>query len=266
MTPAPAARPPPPAPGTPPRPAAVRPAPPPLRPAAPLPPPPAQAYRPLPPPPPTLEPGGFHVSGTELLHLVASLAVLTLAFAVAFAHPRDLTEFRAPTEAEFASAISIMPGVFLLVVLGFMLHEFAHKLVAQRLNLWAEFRASLGGLAMALGFGLFTPYLFAAPGAVIIVGDATRKDGALISVAGPLTNIVIGFAFLPFVGSSANPPEFGSFGNFFEAAVLVNALLAVFNMLPFPPLDGSKIVKYSIPLYVGLLAVSGVLLYIAAVQ
>lgn len=225
--------------------------------------PPAAQYRPLPPPPPP-EPAGFHVSGTEILHLVASLVVLTIAFAVAFAHPRTFTDFRAPTEAEFQGAISILPGVFVLVVLGFMLHEFAHKLVAQRLHLWAEFRASIGGLAAALGFGLFTPFLFAAPGAVIIVGDATRKDGALISIAGPMTNIVIGFAFLPFVSSGANPPEFGSFGNFFEAAVLVNALLAVFNLLPFPPLDGSKIVRYSIPIYVGMLALAGVLFWLSA--
>jgi len=208
---------------------------------------------------------GFHVSQGELLHLGVSVLALTLAFSFAFAHFRRASLFEVPTQAEVDTAITILPYAFVIVVLGFMLHELAHKFVAQRLNLWAEFRASVSGLALALGLCVFTTIIFAAPGAVIIVGNATKKDGAIISIAGPLTNIVIGFALLPFVHSGPNTLEVApGIGNFFQLAVLVNSLLAMFNLLPFPPLDGSKIVRWSIPAYLAMLAVAGVLLYFGA--
>lgn len=215
-----------------------------------------------PPPPPAAR---FHASGTELLHLGLSVAVLSTAFAFAFAHLRRAELFAVPDEAEIALALDLLPAAFVLVVLGFLLHELAHKVVAQRLALWAEFRASAGGLGLALLLCVFTTVIFAAPGAVLIVGQATRRHSGLISVAGPLTNIAVGFAFLPFLGSSPNPPELGpGVGDFFEMAVLVNALLAIFNLLPFPPLDGSKIVRWSAPAYAGLLALAGLLFYLGA--
>ena len=221
------------------------------------------SYRP--PPPPEPEPPGFHMSGTEVLHLGGSLAVLSVAFAFAFAHcQRGPLDIRVPDAAEINTALGLLPMTALIVLLGFLLHELAHKLVAQRLHLWAEFRASAGGLGMALVACVFTPIMFAAPGAVLIVGNATRRDGAHISIAGPATNLLIGFAFLPFVGSLKNPAEFGPcFGNFFQAAVLINAVLAIFNLLPFPPLDGSKIVRWSLPVYLGMLALAGLLFYVA---
>jgi Zn-dependent protease len=207
---------------------------------------------------------GFHVSGTEILHLAVSMGVLSLAFAIAFSHQRTLADFRLPTDAEFAAALGILPLVSVIVLLGFLLHEMAHKLVAQRLHLWAEFRASVGGLAAALGFGMFTPFLFAAPGAVIIIGNATRRDGAIISIAGPAVNLVIGFAFL-LIPTGPNPPELGpGVGNFYQLGAFVNAMLGLFNLLPFPPLDGSKIARWSIPVYLAMLAVAGGLFYLSA--
>lgn len=225
----------------------------------------AAAYRPPPPPAPRPAPPGFHLGSTEVLHLLVSVATLSVAFAFAFAHlRRSGLGIEVPSQAEVNLALTILPQAFVVVVLGFLLHEMAHKVVAQRLELWAEFRASGGGLVAALALCIFTPIIFAAPGAVLIVGNATRKDGALISIAGPATNIVIGFAFLPFMGSTPNPLEIGTAGNFFQLAVTVNALLAVFNLLPFPPLDGSKIVRWSIPVYVGMLALAGLLFYVSA--
>lgn len=205
-------------------------------------------------------PTGFHVSSTEMIHLAASVGILSVAFAFAFAHFNSTLNISIPTEREVGFAIQILPYSFLIVVMGFLLHEMAHKVVAQRLSLWAEFRASLVGLIAALGLCVLTPILFAAPGAVLIVGNATRKDGALISIAGPATNIAIGFAVLPFVGSSANPIEVGpNIGNFFQLALLVNSLLAVFNLMPFPPLDGSKIIRWSIPTWLGMMGLAVVL-------
>lgn len=221
------------------------------------------AYRPPPPPLPPEPNPGFHMSSTEALHLGVSIIALTIAFAFAFAYPKSF-EVRPPTAAETNLAIQGLGLSFIVVILGFMLHEMAHKVVAQRLHLWAEFRASIGGLAAALGLCIFTPVVFAAPGAVIIVGNATTKDGALISIAGPATNLVIGFAMVPLMGSNPNPPELGLHGNFFQFAAAVNGLLAIFNLLPVPPLDGSKIVRWNLGIYLAMLIGAGLLFYMSA--
>jgi Zn-dependent protease len=215
-------------------------------------------------PAPGAEPVRFHVGGQEALHLLVSLAALTVAFAFAFSHLRSQGLLFELGPREVDAAIALMPQAFVLVLLGFMVHEMAHKFVAQRLSLWAEFRSSAGGLGLALLLCIFTPVVFAAPGAVVIVGNATRRDGAVISVAGPLTNILIGFAFLPFVHTGPNPPELGpGIGNFWQAGVLVMALLAVFNLLPVPPLDGSKIARWSVPVYLAMAGLAGVLFFFA---
>lgn len=225
---------------------------------------------PPPPPPPVLDAPGFHMSGTEALHLGVSLIALSIAFAFAFApcqgpagQPVECPLLRDPGSLNVNAALMLLPQTFVLVLLGFLLHEMAHKVVAQRLHLWAEFRASLGGLAMALGFCTFTSLIFAAPGAVLIVGNATRKDGALISIAGPATNLALCLALLPLASGAPDPAEFGVFGNFFQVAVLVNSLLAFFNLLPFPPLDGSKIIRWNVPVWVAMFG-GAVLLFLRA--
>lgn len=208
---------------------------------------------------------GFHSSLTELAHLIASMVVLSFAFAFVAARSVPTPtppgaaqdplagQFFLPTAAQQAAAFEILPFVMLLVVLGFLLHEMAHKVVAQRMALWAEFRASLGGLGLALFSGLMTPFLLAAPGAVVIIGNATRRDAAYISIAGPMVNLLIGFAFLA-MPSGPNPCEVGPIGNCFEFAAMVNGVLAVFNLVPVRPLDGSRILAWSVPVYVGMLA------------
>ena len=73
----------------------------------------------------------------------------------------------------------------------------------------------------------------------------SRKQNGLISIAGPLTNIGLGIPFL-------------ALGLWLETGLLaialywigsVNILLAVFNLLPIAPLDGSKVLKWSVPIY-----------------
>jgi Zn-dependent protease len=91
---------------------------------------------------------------------------------------------------------------------------------------------------MALLAGLATGgrILFAAPGAVVILtAFLTPRQNGLIALAGPLTNLVLAVAFLPF---AYLPGWVGSVGLW---GARVNSFLAFFNLLPFPPLDGSKV-------------------------
>ncbi len=154
--------------------------------------------------------------------------------------------------------------VYILVVLLFsaILHEIAHGFSAKLQGdntAEAAGRLTLNPLPHLDPFGsiilpllLALPAFFGAP--VFIIGWAkpvpynpnnlrNKKWGpALVALAGPLTNIFIALFFGLMLRSvflfSALP---ASFGVFLAVIVWINLLLAVFNLLPFPPLDGSKL-------------------------
>ena len=81
-----------------------------------------------------------------------------------------------------------------------------------------------------------------------------KKDMALSSLAGPGVNIVmaVSFVFLLRVAMPAfegNMPMLARdlFTVFLKTGVIINIVLAVLNMLPIPPLDGSRIVYWLLP-------------------
>jgi Zn-dependent protease len=125
---------------------------------------------------------------------------------------------------------------------GFIFHEMAHKLVAIHYGARARFVMWTQGLGIMLILALFG-FLFAAPGAVYIYSNSiTRKENGLISIAGPVTNIimVIVFLLLAFI------LPIHAFGmNLWVFGAQLNLILAIFNMLPMFPLDGSKVFAWS---------------------
>ncbi len=195
-------------------------------------------------------------SGTEVRHIL--LAVLVLVFAFALWQAGGLG-------ASATRLLSSLIVATIAVPTGFLLHEFGHKLVAQSYGHWAEFRAYTYGLILAVVTALLG-FLFAAPGAVRIAGPVTRRESGRISLAGPLVNLVIGAVFLAgaFVlqGAGINPVVLGGLGarTLLEGVALINLLLGAFNMIPFPPLDGSKVVRWDLRAYgVTLAALVGLL-------
>lgn len=127
------------------------------------------------------------------------------------------------------------------VGVGFLLHELAHKVVATRFGQIAEFRADYMMLAVAIGAG-FAGFLFAAPGAVYHGGrEISSRQSGLIAVAGPVTNIVLAAVFLPLLLF----PVGGIVYQAGQLGVSVNLILAAFNMIPFGPLDGRKVIRWS---------------------
>ena len=135
---------------------------------------------------------------------------------------------------------------FFTAGLGFLLHELMHKYVAQGYGLWAEFRANYKMLWLAVFFSFFG-FIFAAPGAVYIRGQITRERNGKISLAGPMTNLVLAFGFLIliFFISTSNPV----LNAFFGFGLTINSLLAAFNMIPTMPFDGAKIIQWNKPIY-----------------
>ncbi len=160
-------------------------------------------------------------------------------------------------------------GAFIIigVLTGFLLHELAHRLVARYLGYIAFFKAWKLGLALSVLSGAFLgllhvlhipfpPFIVAAPGAVYIMPSPfrmfydVRRDELMIAAAGPLTNILIAAVSLAF---TVHVP-------YLLIVAYINAVLAVFNLLPFPVLDGLKILRASMLTWVCLFVVAVALL------
>ena len=159
-----------------------------------------------------------------------------------------------------------LPIAFLTVGLGFVLHEIGHKFVAQKYGFYAEFRRSDKGLMLGIVTALMG-FLFFAPGAVMIgspTGYITEEENGKISIAGPLVNIVLALIFLgihlsiePLVTLSNNTMVYQ-----YPIAWIgfsINSFLALFNLLPIPPLDGSKVISWNLPLWLITIAISALM-------
>jgi len=181
--------------------------------------------------------GRIHFSRQEVVQILISVAVLTIAFTVVL-----LGGLFGDLESLDTVVWLFALGVSAVVsITGFLLHELAHKFVAQRYGAWAEFRMYPLGLLMALLFS-FLGFLLAAPGAVFISGRINRKQNGVISLAGPATNIAFGGAF---VALWLVFPDAGIWSTAFNLIGQLSLLLGVFNLLPFGPLDGRKVWSWS---------------------
>ena len=146
---------------------------------------------------------------------------------------------------------------FIATATGFILHEMGHRYVATRYGYVARFRLWAQGLLLTVIIVLATNgrAVFGAPGAVYITPAAMsfydsnyrrtdpERDNMIISAAGPGINLAFALFFLPLI--FLFPPSFVSTVGLFGFSL--NVGLGSFNMLPVPPLDGSKIFRKSIP-------------------
>jgi len=122
------------------------------------------------------------------------VAILALSTALTIANAVALRGLYPSSELPLRLALWFTSAV-VAVASGVGLHEISHKIVAQRYGHWAEFRYSLRGLAMSFVFA-FLGFLIGAPGATMVSGNVTRDQNGRISAAGPVSNLVIGTAFM----------------------------------------------------------------------
>ena len=152
-------------------------------------------------------------------------------------------------------AIYLIPAV--LISLSF--HELCHGYVAWRLGdptAKDAGRLTLNPLAHMDPLGTLCMLIFrfgwAKPVPVNVMYFKDRKKGmAITAAAGPISNLLLAFVclalFVPalvYVGSTVVG---GYFTNFLYIMVMINVGLAVFNLLPISPLDGSKILYAVLP-------------------
>jgi Zn-dependent protease len=142
---------------------------------------------------------GSRISSVELRDLFLSLAALVIAFSV--------------MERGRLLGLETILITTVGVGTGFLLHEMAHKFVALRYGYLAEYRANMGALVLAVVMS-FAGFIFAAPGAVMITKPnpsaafymqepfgqedlqaREKREMLRISLAGPMTNIVLAMAF-----------------------------------------------------------------------
>jgi len=200
----------------------------------------------------------IRTSNTELAHILISWLAISYAFAIL------LLWFklgRRPQTFELLNGIA-NPFVIALFTVGvsFIVHEMSHKLVAQRYGSWAEFRMSPFMLVLMLFLVYEFGFLFAAPGAVMIYGgNVGRKENGRISLAGPLSNLLLGLAFFPLLSETGILYEMGRYG------VLINIALALFNMIPFSVFDGRKVWAWNKLVYLGMVIATLLLLVLFVV-
>ncbi len=180
--------------------------------------------------------------GDELKEIIIAEVALVLAFSLAFSGGiagavRNLPVF-----------ISYIPIAFIAVTLNFVFHEMMHKFTAQRYGAIAGFKTSPFGLVLTVVTGMLGT-LFGLPGATYIyVHSFTKKENGIVSLAGPATNIVVFLAFAALlIILNPSPTSYTYSAIYFT--MLIALVLAAFNMMPIMPLDGSKVLAWSLPVY-----------------
>jgi len=195
-------------------------------------------------------------SGTELLHLLVGVVAITYCFTIVGS--------KDPFPLKLAPDPTLLLAAFVAVATGFVLHELAHKVVAQRYGHWAEFRADFRYLAVSVLMAIALPLFVAVPGAVWIQGRIERRQYGIISLVGPATNVTVCLVAVATdaVLRLADPSyainvQGGSRDGLFLVigmTAVANGLLAVFNLLPFPfpfvaSLDGRRVWRWSKPVW-----------------
>ena len=79
-----------------------------------------------------------------------------------------------------------------------------------------------------------------------------RLGTLIVAAAGPISNVVLallaaGGLIALYVAGSAHTPTFRAVHSLLSTLILLNIILALFNLFPIPPLDGSRIVDSWIP-------------------
>src|SRR5262245_60812521 len=150
-----------------------------------------------------------------------------------------------------------------LVILSITTHEASHGFVANQLGdptAREAGRLTLNPLRhIDLFYTIVLPLVLLASGSPFIIGGAKpvpvniarlrnpRRDWALVGAAGPLSNLAIAvlLAALLAAGIRTGVLTRSSLGTeVLTIGMLANSVLALFNLIPIPPLDGSRVVQF----------------------
>ena len=161
--------------------------------------------------------------------------------------------------------MNILTTIFsiIILVISVMFHELAHGTVADQLGDPTPSlagRLTLNPFAHLEWLGSFiVPLLCIISGTGFIIGWAKpvpfnannlkykRWGPALVAVAGPLMNMLIAVICAIIFRVTASSNSLGTIAELMSMVVVINISLAVFNLIPVPPLDGHHLLGALIP-------------------
>jgi Zn-dependent protease len=176
--------------------------------------------------------------------------------------PKPASE--APIDINFTQVLI----AFAVLLFSLTIHESAHAWTADRLgDSTARLlgRVSLNPVVHADLIGTVVFPLLAIVGGVPLIGWAKpvpvvmrnlhhpRRDFMLVAAAGPASNLLmavgaaIALWFVPISPFAPEPNVTATMASMLSRAVQINVLLAIFNMLPIPPLDGGNVLSGLLP-------------------
>ncbi|HNB29289.1 MAG TPA: site-2 protease family protein [Alphaproteobacteria bacterium] len=190
--------------------------------------------------------------------------------------------------ADISAFIQIAAIVAIPIVIAITFHEAAHGFVAWRCGDDTAYRLGrvtfnplkhidpIGTIVLPLFLYLSTGFMFGYAKPVPVNFRRLRnprRDMVLVAAAGPATNILLAFASAILLRIFPEPTSMTTavIGEILQRSIILNIILAVFNMIPLPPLDGGRVAvgllpyplslhlarleRYGMPVLIGLLIV-----------
>ena len=147
-------------------------------------------------------------------------------------------------------------GMISIFLLSFIGHEMAHKFTAQHYGMWSEFRMNSMGYYLSAIAILFAVPIFGT-GTVYTSGAANREQDAKTNLAGPLSNFFLatGLVIIQMIAyTSLSGYLLLNVLFLVRYGILINCILALFNMIPFQPFDGGTVRQWNLYVWITLTA------------
>jgi Zn-dependent protease len=165
----------------------------------------------------------------SLLREIVMLVFCAILFGIAF-----IVADRLAIKPDLILIYMIMGGIALIM------HDLGHRMIARKLAIEGQYKFwGLGTLTMLLTSWLFG-MAFSQPGRYVFDSeDVDDIDTAFVTLAGPAVSVLFAILFLPFalIGGVA--------GQIAVAGFIMNLMTAVYNLMPFSPMDGKIIYEWS---------------------